>query len=72
MKIYTEILDTRVDILPNTNYRKKPLDEFNHFIECIKTGQDPIAAPEEAVELMKIIDGVYASSEKNMEIVINS
>ena len=43
---------------------------FEHFIDCIKNGKEPLASPEQAVDLMKIIDGVYKSSEMKREIII--
>jgi predicted dehydrogenase len=70
LKIFSEVLDTCVTILPDTRYTVKALDEFEHFIDCIKNGKEPLASPEQAVDLMKIIDGVYKSSEMKREIII--
>lgn len=68
LKIFTEQLDTLVDITPNLNYAQKPIDEFEHFIDCIVHDKEPMASPEEAVKLMKIIDGIYQSSETKKEV----
>jgi len=69
LKIFSEILDTCVDISPNTNYPKKALNEFEHFIDCITNDKEPLAPPEQAVKLMKIIDGTYESARSKMEVV---
>lgn len=68
LKVFGEINDTCVDILPNINYTRKPIDEFTHFIDCIVNDKEPMAKPEEAVKLMRIIDGIYASSKEGREI----
>lgn len=67
LKIITEQFSTLVEIKPNLNFQS-PVDEFTHFIDCIKSNKEPIAKPEEAVKLMKIIDGIYLSSETKKEI----
>lgn len=67
LKIITEQVSTLVEIKPNLNF-KTPINEFSHFIDCIRTNREPIAKPEEAVKLMKIIDGIYLSAETNQEI----
>ena len=68
LKLFSEILDTCVDIFPNTGYPKRALDEFEHFIECIVCGKEPLAPPEQAVKLMKIIDGTYESARTKREV----
>lgn len=67
LKIVTEQVSTVVTMKPNLNF-KCPVNEFRHFIDCIENDLEPIAKPEEAVIMMKIIDGIYQSSEKNQEI----
>ena len=70
LKIFSEVFDTCVTILPDIRYSVKTLDEFEHFTDCIRNGKEPLAPPEQAVDLMKIIDGVYKSSETKREIII--
>jgi predicted dehydrogenase len=70
LKIFSEIQDTCVDITPRTDYPKKVLNEFTHFTDCIKNGSEPIAPPEEAVKLMKIIDGTYKSARTKNEVTL--
>jgi len=69
LKIITEQFSTLVEVKPNLNF-KNPVSEFSHFIDCIRTGKEPIARPEEAVTVMKIIDGIYLSSEMRKEIFL--
>jgi predicted dehydrogenase len=69
IKVFSEVLNTLVDITPNTNYPKKPIDEFEHFVNCIKDNKEPLASAEEGAKLMEIIDAAYLSAEKGVEIV---
>lgn len=41
-------------------------EEIKHFVECIKGEEKPLIKPEEGVEVMKIIDAFYLSSEKEV------
>jgi predicted dehydrogenase len=43
-------------------------NETRHFIDCLKTGKEPLARAEEAVTMMRIIDAIYASSDSGHEI----
>lgn len=68
LKLFTQMGDTLIDINPDVNYPKKAINEFEHFIDCIQNGTKPIAPPEEALKIMKIIDGIYKSSETKREV----
>jgi predicted dehydrogenase len=70
LKLFSESEDTLVDIYPNTNYTKDALNEFEHFLDCIKTGNEPISTPEQAVTVMSIIDAAYASAQTKKEIFL--
>jgi predicted dehydrogenase len=70
LKVFSEIVDTLIDIVPDTNYPKSPLNEFEHFVDCIKNDKEPLASAEEGAKLMGIIDGAYESAEKGKEIVL--
>ncbi|HZK26841.1 MAG TPA: Gfo/Idh/MocA family oxidoreductase [Thermoclostridium sp.] len=69
LTIITEQLSTVVEIKPNLNF-KSPINEFEHFIDCIRNNKEPLAKPEQAVKLMKIIDGIYQSAKTNREVVL--
>lgn len=66
LKIFSEILDTCINIVPELN--TKPVNEFEHFIDCIENDREPNSSPEQAVKLMKIIDAIYLSAETRREI----
>lgn len=68
LKIFGELNDTCINVIPDLKYKKKPLDEFEHFIDCIVNDKEPMSKPEEAAKLMQIIDGIYASSKERREI----
>ncbi|MGB9678424.1 MAG: Gfo/Idh/MocA family protein [Thermoanaerobacteraceae bacterium] len=70
LKIFSEVVDTLIDIIPNTNYPKSPLNEFEHFIKCIKYDKQPISTAEQGFKLMKLIDSIYESAEKTKEIIL--
>ncbi len=69
LTIITEQISTVVKIKPKLDF-KAPINEFEHFIACIKNNEEPIAKPEEAVKLMKIIDGIYQSSKTYKEVIL--
>lgn len=70
LKIFSEVLDTSINIVPELNSAIRSMNEFEHFVECIRTGREPAASPEQAVSLMKIIDGIYLSDTQRKEIVL--
>ncbi len=43
-------------------------NEIDHFVSCCQTGETPISPVEDGVELMKILCGIYESSEKGSEV----
>jgi predicted dehydrogenase len=46
-------------------------NEAKHFIECMRRRREPLAKPEEAVRIMRIIDGLYASAESGREVLVS-
>jgi predicted dehydrogenase len=46
-------------------------NEINHFVDCVVNGAECIAPAEDGVEMMKILDAIYASAESGHEVVIN-
>jgi predicted dehydrogenase len=42
--------------------------ETRHFVDVILNGGDVLSKPEEAVKIMQIIQGVYASAESGGEV----
>ncbi|MCJ8009923.1 Gfo/Idh/MocA family protein [Lederbergia wuyishanensis] len=67
------ILNTEPQVDPiSADYAVPFQNEINHFIECCKTGNRPISPIEDGVEMMKILCGIYESSEKKSEIHFNT
>ncbi|OZB95238.1 Gfo/Idh/MocA family protein [Paenibacillus sp. XY044] len=71
--IVTEKNDTILNIQPQVdnkgfNFAAAFQNEINHFIENIQNGTEPISTVDDGVEMMKILNGIYESSEKGVEI----
>ena len=43
--------------------------EIAHFVECCQQGKESICPVEDGVEMMKMLCGIYESSETGREIV---
>lgn len=71
LKAFCEKAGQPVDILPQVKDASGwGENETRHFLDCIRRNRQPIAPPEEAVKMMKIIDAIYASSKTGREVVI--
>ena len=70
VKIFSESNDTIIDIYPNTSYSKEAINEFRHFIDCIEQDSEPLATPEQAYEIMRIIDAAYLSGSSGKEVIL--
>ena len=44
-------------------------EECSHFIECIKTRDDPLTDSKSAIEVLKVLKACQTSIEKNGQIV---
>jgi predicted dehydrogenase len=72
LKIFSELFDTCVTITPQTDYPINALNEFTHFVQCIKEDKVSISPPEHAVDLMRVIDAAYESALLNREVMLNN
>lgn len=68
LKIYTEINNTIVDIIPNTKYPRNDINEFSHFIDVIEGKVESISKPEDGIKMMRIIDATYTSADVKKEV----
>ncbi|MDO8686331.1 MAG: Gfo/Idh/MocA family oxidoreductase [Clostridiales bacterium] len=69
LKIFTLVNGQQADIQPHINGDFFGANEFRYFIECIRTGEEPvISPPEQGVAMMKLIDGIYRSAEERKQI----
>ena len=64
LKIFSELLDTCVDISPKLNPNIKLMNEFEHFTNSILSGEVLIAPAEHGVYMMNIIDHFYEASRR--------
>jgi predicted dehydrogenase len=69
LRIFGETNGAQIDINPHVRNTSGWGDnETRHFIDCIRKRKAPLAPPEDAVKMMQIIDGIYASSETGREV----
>ncbi|MCK5812552.1 MAG: Gfo/Idh/MocA family oxidoreductase [Clostridiales bacterium] len=68
LKIFTEINDTIVDVIPNTKYPNDDLNEFAHFIDVIEGKVPCLSMAEDGIKMMRIIDATYESATKKKEV----
>lgn len=68
LQIYSEVFDTNINIKPDLNNSILQINEFENFVNCIQLNKEPYAPPEEAVELMKVIDALYLSNKLGKEV----
>ena len=62
LTIYGESAEYLTDNVP-TYIEEDPFDnEINHFVECIRTGREPIATAADGVAIQKILCGIYESA----------
>ncbi|MCM8773102.1 MAG: hypothetical protein NC922_08685 [Candidatus Omnitrophica bacterium] len=56
----------RFDLLPdNPPYHEK----IRIFFECVKEDKEVPVKPEESLEVIKMLEGIYISSEKGKEVI---
>lgn len=69
LRLFAEASGALVDVTPHVkNTSGWGENETRHFIECIRKRRQPLAPPEDAVKMMQIIDGIYASAETGREV----
>lgn len=69
-KMYTAKDGALLEITPKFTMTNMYENEINSFIECIKTRNDNVACIDNAVITSQIMQAIYDSSEKAMEIVL--
>ena len=71
IKIFTEAAGAIVDIAPQISDSSAwGENETKYFLDCVKSGTQPLSSLEDAVKMMQIIEAIYASSESGREAVI--
>jgi predicted dehydrogenase len=67
LTIWSEKHGALINIEPKAS---KGISLYEHFATCILEDKTPISPGEHGVTMMKILDGIYASSETGREVVI--
>ena len=68
--IYDEQENYLVDSTPVINPENSFDNEISHFIECIREGKEPIAPPEDGLEVQKMLNGIYDSAKLGKEVIL--
>ncbi len=58
--------DTKIEVEDNDIYDA----EIRHFIDCLNTGKKPISPIEDAVTVMRMLDGIYRSAAEHREVAL--
>lgn len=70
LKLFSRINGQLVDIFPKIKPELYKENEFKHFVECVRMNKKPtVSVPEQAMEMMRLIENIYLSSEKKRQIV---
>jgi predicted dehydrogenase len=70
LRIYTEAHGRLADIVPSYPSINGHEAEIAHFVECIVENKQPLATAEQALDVMKILDGIYRSAETGQSVMI--
>ncbi len=68
LRVYTEAHGRPADITPAYPNIGGHEAEIAHFIECIVENKPPIATADQALDVMKILDGIYRSAETGQSV----
>lgn len=73
LEIISEKNNTILNITPQINHATFNFteafhSEIDHFVECVLENKEPISPVQDGVEIMKILCGIYESSEKGIEV----
>jgi predicted dehydrogenase len=71
IKLFTQKAGTCFTMYPDEKTIPAAQNEYGHLVECILNDKEPLASPEEACELMKVIDGLYVSASEKREVVLS-
>lgn len=63
LRIFTEAHGQPVDLSPAFPNVSGHEAEIAHFVECIVENKQPLATAEQALDVMRILDGIYRSAE---------
>ncbi len=71
VKMFTSRDEALVDIIPQGFPEVQPhVEEIKHWVACLRGEAEVLVKPEESLNVQRILDGLYLSSEKGREIVV--
>jgi len=70
LRIYTEKHGCFVDVEPRLEEVSGYEAEIAHFVDCIVEDKEPMATPEQGLEVTRILDAIYSSAETGREVVL--
>lgn len=56
--------------LPNADYSASFVNEVNHFLDCIETGQEPLTSGRDNLNTIAVIDAIYQSVETGQTMIV--
>lgn len=70
--LFSEKFGVQQDLHSNLTFNddEARLEMWRHFLDCIKTGEEPISSPVQGMFLNKILDAIYESSRTGREVLI--
>lgn len=73
LAIVTEKHDTILNVTPQTDHPGFDFNsafqaEIDHFVDCVRSGAEPISPVEDGVEIMKMLTGIYESARTGREV----
>ncbi len=69
-RIYTERYGQPIDITPAYRQLDGHETEIAYFVQCVVEDKTPLATIDQAVDVMKILDGIYESSKTGASVAI--
>ncbi len=75
VSITTEKYNTVLNIQPQVDHAGFQFaeafdNEIRHFIECVRTGEQPISPVEDGVQMMRMLTGIYESARLRREVIL--
>jgi len=68
--IYGEEAGYLVDKKPIAEPEDLFANQIRHFLDCIKTGETPMASLEDGLTIQRILDGIYESAKLGKEVTL--
>lgn len=69
--IYGEESGYLIDSTPNVEEQDSFANEIRHFLDCVKTREEPISSADDGVLVQKMLNGIYDSARLGKEIKLD-